>query len=425
MREKLNYQYIYINRKKYAVGLFWQPISVVGYGARGYAHKLAKSVDKKLNLYVEYQSMIGLGAKKYGHKVGMPSLAVEVVESVTGVSSFLAAFQVERKYIIVSVRNGVILTDDLFFDESVAKQEFGKLAKMPDWNLLIAPNVWGVPKAVERDIFEIVNTGIHAGLHSISRTKTNMTSFMMLIVFFLSVLYFFKDPIKDMIMPKTQIAKINPELAKEYIRQIEEKNKELDEQFNMRQEPEPLVMPYDLLVDSTQRAELCYKAIGFLMQPVNGWNQISAECNENTAMVRFRRDFGTLGNFYNTVSDIMPGVKVQTVSDNDLIVKAKLPELEKKSSQDMRTTSNIVRDITTRFQSINTDVQVNVVVDVVSNETQKANLYVVEVAADSKLIPMQFMQVFDGFAGVYMTRCAWNHTKKIWNYEVIIYAKEN
>ena len=41
-------QTININRKKYAVGVFWQPMGV-GQGARNYARSLARGVDKKLN----------------------------------------------------------------------------------------------------------------------------------------------------------------------------------------------------------------------------------------------------------------------------------------------------------------------------------------------------------------------------------------
>ena len=34
-----------------------------------------------------------------------------------------------------------------------------------------------------------------------------------------------------------------------------------------------------------------------------------------------------------------------------------------------------------------------------------------------------FMKIFEEFGGVYMTRCAWDASTRIWNYEVIIYAK--
>ena len=40
-------QTVYVNRKRYAVGLFWQPVSA-GFNARNYARSLSRNVDKKL-----------------------------------------------------------------------------------------------------------------------------------------------------------------------------------------------------------------------------------------------------------------------------------------------------------------------------------------------------------------------------------------
>ena len=35
----------------------------------------------------------------------------------------------------------------------------------------------------------------------------------------------------------------------------------------------------------------------------------------------------------------------------------------------------------------------------------------------------QALKIFEDFGGVYMTRCTWNVSARIWNYEVIIYVK--
>ena len=86
-------QFITIDRKKYAVGLFWQPTGA-GYVARSYARALARSVDKKLNLYTEYHAMVGLGARKSGHRSGMDSAAAAVADALSGYTSFLAVFAV-------------------------------------------------------------------------------------------------------------------------------------------------------------------------------------------------------------------------------------------------------------------------------------------------------------------------------------------
>ena len=423
-REKLSGQYVHIRRKKYAAGLLWQPM-VAGFTARAYAMKLARGIDRHLNRYIAYGGMIGLGARGAGQRSGMPSVAAEIIESLPGYASMLCAFYVDGKYVLVAVRNGVILHDLLFDNENDAREKYAELTDIPDWNALIAPGQWGIPRAVERDLTEILMGNNHGVLRPISRMGAGAISFLMLALFVVLFLYLFREPINQMFTPKPQVAKINPELAAEYKRQVEEKNKELDKEYNMRQEPviEPLVMPFDLLPDVIERADLCYKAIGFLMQPITGWVQISAECGETYVSAIFRRSFGTLDDFYKVAADIMPGVFVQELNDNEISVRAKLPERVAVPSRDARDADTVMRELTSRFQAIKLNVNMGIVSDVISNETQSAEIYVVELSAESKMVPYEFMQIFDGFDGVYMTKASWNMVKKIWNYEVIIYAK--
>ena len=182
-------------------------------------------------------------------------------------------------------------------------------------------------------------------------------------------------------------------------------------------------MPYDSLPNPEERADLCYRAIGFLMQQIAGWNQTVVECGKSHVTATFKRSFGTLDDFYNIAGDVMPGVFVQEVNDNEVVVRAKLPERVLSQSYDERDTETMVRELTSRFQSINMDAEVVSMVDVVSNGRDSKDVLFVGVSAESKLIPEQFMTIFEDFGGVYMTKVSWNATRKMWNYEVIIYAK--
>ncbi|MBO5704853.1 MAG: hypothetical protein J6R99_02445, partial [Alphaproteobacteria bacterium] len=233
------------------------------------------------------------------------------------------------------------------------------------------------------------------------------------------------DSLNQTLRSRPNVAELDPELVQEYKRQIEEKNKELDKQFEIQKQlpPPPIVMPYEKLPAPGARAELCYKAIGFLMQPLSGWNQVRVECNESNAVMELQRDFGILDEFYSVAGDIMPGVFVQEINENLLRVQAKLPQLENFASQDERDAQTIVRDVTSLFQGINTDVELKIVTDTLTNGVDVANVDVVEIAAESKLIPQQFMQIFDDFGGVYLMKCTWDAATRFWNYEVIIYAK--
>jgi len=417
-------QVIYLDKKKYATGLFWQPVAI-GFVGRNYAHQLSRNVDKKLNLYSEYRAMVGLGSRRSGHSVGMPSAAVEVMEAFTEFSSFLAVFKTNNMFWLVAVRNGIIVEDHLFDMESEAISEYTRLSTMPDWGSFFAPAAWGMPRSIEKKLEEIVFANVKATLQPISHLKADIFSLILFMVFLISIAEFFKEPISEMLTPKPQIANVNPILAEEYKRKIEEKNEELDKKFDTQKvkQSEPLKMPYDNLPNVKERADLCYQAIAFLMQPVPGWNQTNAECNENYASITFKRSFGNLGDFYEVATDLMPGAFVEEKSESEIFVRAKLPEIKTEASQEEKDPNTIARDVNTVFQKLDMSVDTNISVNTISNETESVDVNIVEVGASSKLTPPEFMKIFSDFSGVYMTRSAWDAESRTWNYEVIIYAK--
>lgn len=417
-------QVITVDRKKYAVGLFWQPTGA-GYVARTYARALARSVDKKLNLYTEYRAMVGLGSRKLGHRSGMDSAAASVTDALGEYTSFLAVFAVDKQFYLVAVRNGVILEDKLFDREEEARAEYFKLSEIPDWGALFAPGAWGMPRAVERNLSDLIMRGPRSVLHPISRIGAGVLSIILLAIFIVGVSWFFREPLEQMLNPQPKLSQVSPEIAAEYEKQVEEKNKELDEEFQIERasQPEPIVLPYDYLPDPEKRAQVCFQAIAFLMQPVTGWEQISAECGETHASAVFKRNFGTLDDFYMIATQIMPGSFVQQESDSSLYVRATLPTVPTKASLDERDVETVARAALTAFQSAGMSAEVQMVVDTLTNGVETVNLDIVEIAAQSKLGPVQFMKIFEDFGGVYMTRCAWDASTRIWNYEVIIYAK--
>ena len=417
-------QVITVDRKKYAVGLFWQPTGA-GYVARTYARALARSVDKKLNLYTEYRAMVGLGSRKLGHRSGMDSAAASVTDALGEYTSFLAVFAVDKQFYLVAVRNGVILEDKLFDREEEARAEYFKLSEIPDWGALFAPGAWGMPRAVERNLSDLIMRGPRSVLHPISRIGAGVLSIVLLAIFIVGVSWFFREPLEQMLNPQPKLSQVSPEIAAEYEKQVEEKNKELDEEFQIERasQPEPIVLPYDYLPDPEKRAQVCFQAIAFLMQPITGWEQISAECGETHASAVFKRNFGTLDDFYMIATQIMPGSFVQQESDSSLYVRATLPTVPTKASLDERDVETVARAALTAFQSAGMSAEVQMVVDTLTNGVETVNLDIVEIAAQSKLGPVQFVKIFEDFGGVYMTRCAWDASTRIWNYEVIIYAK--
>ena len=122
-------------------------------------------------------------------------------------------------------------------------------------------------------------------------------------------------------------------------------------------------------------------------------------------------------------TELMPASFVQQESDNALSVRAKLPDVPTYASIDERDVETTLRAVMTAFQGIDVSADAQMVVDTLTNGVDTVYLNVIEIAAESKLVPPEFMHIFDDFGGVYMTRCAWDASSRTWNYEVIIYAK--
>ena len=415
---------ISVHKKKYAADLFWQPIAS-GAGGRIGAMRLARSIDGHYSFYVEYNQMIGLAASRSGYRGGMPSAAAEVVEAMSEHSSFLAAFAVDGGFYLVVVRNGIILQDKIYGSESVVRAKYAELAEMPDWGAFIAPASWGMPRAIERRIDDVITGHSHTALRSISLVGSIIVSLVLIVIFMFVIGTLFRSSLVETLSPRPQMSNVDPELVAEYQRQIDAKNKQLDAEFNIEKKKpiEPLVLPYELLPDVMARADVCYRAMGLLMQQIPGWVQTTLRCDETHATAQMRRSFGTLGDFYAVATDLMPGAFVQELSDDLISVRVALPRVKTVASRDERDADTIIRDVATIFQGMNTNADIHAVTDTVTNGVDTAYFDIVEISASSKMVPMQFMQMFEDFGGVYLTACDWNSSSRTWNYEVIIYAK--
>ena len=417
-------QVINIQHRKFATGLFWQPVTV-GTNPYLYARQLADKGTKKYTLFVEYKSMIGLGNSRDGIRSGMPSAAAMVTGALSGFISFLGVFQVDGYYYLVAARNDVIIRDILIESEVEARKVYAELSNIPDWGALFAPASWGMPRSQEKFLSDLMMNGAIEKLRQISMTKSIALSVGLGVGFLVLLGLFLYTPLSEVFSKKETKATINPELMAEYQRQLEEKNKELDKKFDIvKKEKKPLDYPYNHLPDVGERARLCYKAVGFMMQPVMGWNQEVAKCDESYADVTFRRGFGTLNDFYAVGGDVLPGGIVNQVSNDEISVRVRLPELKTYASLDERDQGTVMRDILSIFQQlkvINGNVKASNIT--VKNEDASETVNTLLINANSKLVPSEFVKIFDGFDGVYMRSVKWNVRSRSWDYDLVIYTK--
>lgn len=408
-------QIITVNRKKYATGLFWQPLGV-GNTPQNYARQLAK--NKRYTLYIGYKSMVGLTNNRDGIRAGMGSAAVEVTNALSELVSFLGAFRIDNQYYLIAVRNGVIIRDVLLDNADTARKLFTELSEIPDWGAIFAPTSWGIPKSQEKYLSDLLvkNTGIK--LRQISVIKSIVPSLIITALFIIFGLYVLKNPIS---VSDVKVPKINQETIDKYKKQIElNKQKSIGAQDVIKAKFE---YPFDNLPNVYDRANLCFKAIAYVMQPIAGWNQTYAKCDGEFVTANFSRDFGSLNDFYEIGGNLMPGAIAQQMSEDEIVMRVNLPELKTGSSLDERDQDSVIRDVTTIFQQANMNAEIEGITDTIVNAGQSEEIHITEIGVASKLTPMEFMRAFDGFNGVYMTSVSWRANTRTWNYEIIIYSK--
>ena len=412
-------QVITVNRRKFATGLFWQPLGV-GNTAQNYAKELSKNGDKKYTLYIGYKSMVGLTDTHEGASAGMPSAAVEIVSTLSDLVSFLGVFLADGYYYLIAVRNGVIIRDILLTDAESARRLFAQMAEIPDWGALFAPAAWGIPKSQEKVLSELMGHGANIRLRQISTAKSLIPAVFFLVLFTIFGYFVLRNTAPN---PGAIRPTISAEKIAEYKKQLESKTQKIADKIMTAPVEKPVDYAYNHLPNPIERADLCYRAIAFLMQPITGWNQTYAKCDEEFVTANFVRDFGTLNDFYELGGELFPGAMVEQKSDDEIVVRVRLPQIKTGSSIDGRDQTTLMRDVATIFQQTNINADINGVVDRVSNGDKTENIYVTEVGVASKLVPTEFIRAFDGFSGVYMPAVTWRANNRMWNYEVIIYSK--
>lgn len=410
-----------IERKKYAVGLFWQPLPS-GQNSYDFAKQLSKQIPGSVKFYTEYRSMVCVGSRALGHRRGMKIAAVELLNSFSEYNSFLAEFFTPQGFWIVGVRNNIVIFDQLFTSEADAKREFIKLVALPDWDIIIASGSWNIPRAVEKPLREIVVGNSKEALQPIGGAAGNVFSLIVFALIAFGFWHFFHEPIITMFSPRPQQAKINPEVLAEYKRQLAEKDAQIKKQYDTQ--PVKIVMPYESLPDVSLRAGQCWKSIAYVMQPITGWTQQGAECYETGVRARLNRSYGTLSGLHDLVAKKIKNSIISENTDSDVTIDVKTESLNSiKNSEPSKLVPEIVFAVNTAFQSINEIANVRTSTESVGDGANTSVINIVMVSATSKLKPDEFIKIFDGLAPMSLVSVKWDARSRIWNYEVKIYAK--
>jgi len=410
---------ITVLRKKYAVGLFWQPVAD-GQNARAVAGKIAKFVPGRIKYFTEYRGMIGVGSFSMGHRRRMNAAAADVMDAFSEYNSFLAVFEVPQGFWLVASRNGIIIADNLYKDEALVRKEYQGLSTMPDWGILVVPGYWNAPRAEEKRLEDIVTGDSRHTIMPVSNLGSKIFSITILILIFGGLFYLFRAPIINAITPKPRTHNVDLEAAEAYRKKLAMR----DEALVMKTAPALPQMPYDDLPDIAARAWQCYDAITTLMQIVPGWNQVRAECGPTFATAHLHRRFGTMEDVYNIAHAKIPGAEVIENSDSDVVINVQLSPLPGESRLSEMGQTEVVRGINTIFQLMGKPADVRPSIETVAGVNgTSASVNIVLVTADSALTPPEFAKIFEEYYAISMPRVTWNAGTRKWNYEVRIYVK--
>lgn len=163
---------ITVGRRRYAVGLYWQPSPSgrVSQAAREAARQPGQMADF---FAVRPGNQAGrvpqfcLGQKELGHTAGLPSAAASVAEEQPG--SWGGVFKVQEGWWLVVSRDDLIAPDgDMLFDEEApARQRLYDEINLGGLQRIYAPEHWGISNADPMPLTLLIQSRAEARLQNV------------------------------------------------------------------------------------------------------------------------------------------------------------------------------------------------------------------------------------------------------------------
>lgn len=163
---------ITVGRRRYAVGLYWQPSPSgrVSQAAREAARQPGQMADF---FAVRPGNQAGrvpqfcLGQKELGHSAGLPSAAASVAEEQPG--SWGGVFKVQEGWWLVISRDDLIAPDGdmLFEEEAPARQRLYDEMNLGGLQRIYAPEHWGIPNGDPMPLTLLMQGRVEARLQNV------------------------------------------------------------------------------------------------------------------------------------------------------------------------------------------------------------------------------------------------------------------
>lgn len=397
-----------VDGQQYAASVFWESLQNVDAPFLD-AKEAAENVLVGADLFCVKSGkspQLGLAVSAQGFKKGMNVAAVNAVTALNEFSSLLAVFKVDSGYWYLCVRNDVILSDGdvLFVNEEDAKEQFMSMLSVPDWAKKIAPEEWGIDDTDQKDLSEILASGLDAQLEKINALRGAELAIVVALsiaagiglISYISKTFFSGT--------KQQTKIITRRAKKKVVKQVEK----------------VVPAPWESIVDPVWMMNSCRQTILSLVSiSTPGWVNKGVTCTQSAAVTSWSRSFGRLSwiemslnysglTFANKTID--EGARNVTVSIPFQSIR-KVKSAPKKSAEELR---NLINDL---FQALNMSIALGNGQVKTGNKVYNYLTFRINSTYDPEI----WERMLTKFSGLTVNNIRYNNGT--WNYEGTIYVQ--
>lgn len=394
--------------KTYAASLFWQPL-LNEENPLPEVKEASENVLEGADLYVTRKGkspQFGLAASTQGFSRGLPSAAIALVSGLGNITSFLGVFKVDTGWWYICFRNDVILSDGdtLFVSEKDAKDQFISMLAVPDWDILFAPEEWGVDEARNEKLAPLLAKGLQVKLDKIA-TSNDMAMLAVIVVGFAIILWFAYSSLKSMFFTPPRAPVIAP------IKQVE---------TPAYVPPEP--KPWEKLNNPIDVMKNCYTATKKAVQIITpGWKLEGITCTPESGVVTsWKRQLGRMMWMEQALqtSGVEYTSRAISKDGNTFMVTMPISEISTLNSPPEYTEE----DLTNIINDLNQTLGTSIIITHKNWVSPRGNNYgITEYKVTSNNDPLNWVELLMKFSGLTVNTIRYDINTRNWQYEGEIY----
>lgn len=391
----------------YAASLFWQPL-INEDSPLPEVKEAAENILEGADLYAVRKgksSQFGLAASSQGFVKGTPSAAIALVTALGNVTSFLGVFKVDGGWWYICFRNDVILSDGdtLFVNEKDAKDQFISMLAVPDWDMLFAPQEWGIEDTKPDALSTLINRGLLVKLDKINGSN-DMIMLGVVIVGFAIILWYGYSTLQSLFFSAPEAPVIAP------VEQVEAPAPE---------PPEP--KPWEKLDNPVDVMRECYSAAKKVVQIVTpGWSLEGITCNGGGLITSWKRDLGRITWMEQALNVSGVNFTSREISEdgNTFMVTVPIGEISVLNSPPEYTEKELRNIINDLNQTLTTEIHL----ERKSWTSPRGTLYrIMDFSIASNNDPLTWIELLMKFSGLSVKEITYDINSSTWTYKGEIY----